>query len=339
MSVSIVLRSWGALALAFPLVAQVGLTGAGATFPAPIYQKWFAAYQAVGNVQINYQPIGSGGGVKSVTEGTVDFGASDAPLTDAQLAAYKSKNKHGVFLFPAVLGAAVPSYNVPGVTGQLNFTPQALAGIYLGEIKKWNDPKIASANPKVKLPGIDILVIHRSDGSGTTYCWTDYLSKVSGEWKSKAGTNTSVEWPAGIGAKGNDGVAGLLKQQEGSIGYLELIYAVKNRLPYGNVKNKSGEFVKAELKSVTAAAVAMKEMPADFRVSITDGAGSGVYPIATFTWLLVPSHYSDSGKARAMKGFLKWAITKGQDQVESLEYAKLPKAVVVQEEKQIARIQ
>jgi phosphate transport system substrate-binding protein len=338
-SVSILLRSFGALALAFPLSAQVGLTGAGATFPAPIYQKWFAAYQSVGNVQINYQPIGSGGGIKSVTEGTVDFGASDAPLSDNQLAAYKAKNKHDVLLFPTVLGAAVPSYNLPGVTGQLNFTPEVLAGIYLGEIQKWNDAKIASANPKVKLPNKDILVIHRSDGSGTTYCWTDYLSKVSAQWKSKVGKNTSVEWPTGIGGKGNDGVAGLLKQQEGSIGYVELIYAVKNKLPYGKVKNKSGEFVAADLKSVTAAAAAMKEMPADFRVSITDGAGSGVYPISTFTWLLVPTHYSDSAKAQAMKNFLKWAITKGQDQAELLEYAKLPKTVVAQEEKQIARIQ
>jgi phosphate transport system substrate-binding protein len=214
-----------------------------------------------------------------------------------------------------------------------------LAGIYLGTVKKWNDPKIVSANPGVKLPGADILVIHRSDGSGTTYCWTDYLSKVSAEWKSKVGTNTSVEWPTGVGAKGNDGVAGLLKQQEGSIGYVELIYAVKNQLLYGKVKNKSGEFVKAELKSVTAAAAAMKQMPADFRVSITDSAGSGVYPISTFTWLLVPAKYSDSAKAQAVKSFLKWAITKGQDQVESLEYAKLPKSVVAQEEKQIARIQ
>jgi phosphate transport system substrate-binding protein len=338
-SVSTLLRSFGALALAFPLTAQVGLTGAGATFPAPIYQKWFAAYQSVGNVQINYQPIGSGGGIKSVTEGTVDFGASDAPLTDDQLAAYKAKNKHDVLLFPTVLGAAVPSYNVPGVTGQLNSTPEALAGIYLGEVKKWNDAKIASANPKVKLPDKDILVIHRSDGSGTTYCWTDYLSKVSGQWKSKVGKNTSVEWPVGVGAKGNDGVAGLLKQQEGSIGYVELIYAVKNQLPFGKVKNKSGEFVKAELQSVTAAAAAMKEMPADFRVSITDGTGSGVYPISTFTWLLVPTHYNNSAKAQAVKGFLKWAISKGQDQVESLEYAKLPKTVVAQEEKQIAKIQ
>jgi phosphate transport system substrate-binding protein len=336
--VSTLLRSFGALALAFPLSAQVGLTGAGATFPAPIYQKWFAAYQSIGKVQINYQPIGSGGGIKSVTEGTVDFGASDAPLTDDQLAAYKAKNKHNVLLFPTVLGAAVPSYNVPGVSGQINFTPEVLAGIYLGEIKKWNDAKITSANPKLKLPDKDILVIHRSDGSGTTYCWTDYLSKVSDQWKSKVGKNTSVEWPTGVGAKGNDGVAGLLKQQEGSIGYMELIYAVKNHLPFGKVKNKSGEFVKADLASVTAAA-AMKEMPADFRVSITDGAGSGVYPISTFTWLLVPGHYNDSTKAQAVKGFLKWAITKGQDQVESLEYAKLPKTVVAQEEKQISGIQ
>ena len=336
---SILIRSFGALALVLPLSAQIGLTGAGATFPAPIYQKWFSSYQSVGNVQINYQPIGSGGGIKSITEGTVDFGASDAALTDAQLAAYKTKNNnHDLLMFPTVLGAVVPAYNIPGVSGQLNFTPEALAGIYLGTIKKWNDPRIAKANPKISLPDKEVLVIHRSEGSGTTYCWTDYLSKVSSEWKSKVGTNASVDWPTGIGAKGNDGVAGLLKQQEGSIGYVELIYAVKNQMPYGKVKNKAGEFVKGELKSVTAAAANVKEMPADFRVSITDAPGAGAYPISTFTWLLIPSQYGDSSKAKAVKGFLTWAITKGQDQVESLEYAKLPKAVVAQEEKQIAKI-
>jgi phosphate transport system substrate-binding protein len=327
-----------ALAVSLPLSAQVGLTGAGATFPQPIYQKWFNDYQSIGNVQINYQPIGSGGGIKGVTEGTVDFGASDAPLTDAQLKTYKEKNKHDVLLFPTVLGAAVPSYNLPGVTAELNFTPEALAGIYLGTIKKWNDAAIAKPNPSVKLPDTDIVVLHRADASGTTYCWTDYLSKVSPEWKSKVGTNTSVDWPTGLGAAKNDGVAGLLKQQEGSIGYVELIFAVKNHLPYGKVKNKSGEFVKADLKSVNAAAAAMKEMPDDFRVSITDGLGKTVYPISTFTWLLVPDTFSDSAKQKAMTGFLKWAIGKGQDDVESLDYAKLPKSVVAKEEKQIAKI-
>ncbi|MBV8549755.1 MAG: phosphate ABC transporter substrate-binding protein PstS [Acidobacteriaceae bacterium] len=328
------------MAAALPMTAQVNLTGAGATFPAPIYQKWFSDYQSIGHVQINYQAIGSGGGIKSVTEGTVDFGASDAALTDAQIQNFKDKhNGHTILLFPTVLGAAVPTYNIPGVTQQLNFTPQALAGIYLGTITKWNDKEIASANPGVKLPSTDIVVIHRSEGSGTTYCWTDYLSKVSPEWKSKVGKNASVDWPTGLGAKGNDGVAGLLKQQAGSIGYVELIYAVQNHLPFGKVKNASGEFVKADLASVTAAAGALKEMPADFRVSITNETGKGVYPISTFTWLLVPSQWSDQGKKNAMVSFLKWAITTGQNSVEALDYAKLPASVVAKEQKQIADIQ
>jgi len=326
-----------AFACAIPLTAQVSLTGAGATFPAPIYQKWFNDYQSVGNAQINYQPNGSGGGIKAVTEGTVDFGASDAPLTDAQLQTYRAKNGHGVFLFPTVLGAAVASYNLPGVTQELNFTPEALAGIFLGTIKKWNDGAIAKANPGVKLPDLDIVVIHRSDGSGTTYCWTDYLSKVSPEWKSKVGKNTSVEWPTGLGASKSDGVAGLLKQQEGAIGYVELIFAVRNHLAFGKVKNKSGEFVKADLKSVTAAA-AGSEMPADFRVSITDPAAKGAYPISTFTWLMVPDRISDAAKRKALTGFLSWAITKGQDEVEQLDYSRLPASVVAKEEKQIALI-
>ncbi len=328
-----------AFAATLPLAAQITLTGAGATFPAPVYQKWFSEYQSVGHVQINYQPIGSGGGIRSVTEGTVDFGASDAPLTDAQLQAYKQKHGgHSVLLFPTVLGAAVPSYNLPGVSQTLNFTPEILAGIYLGKIVKWNAPEIARANPGVKLPADDVIVIHRSDGSGTTYCWTDYLSKISPEWKSKVGTNTSVDWPVGLGQKGNDGVAGLLKQQRGAIGYLELIYAVKNHLPYGKVKNASGEFVKADQRSVTAAAAVLKEIPADFRVSITNGTGAGVYPISTFTWLLVPSQWSDQSKKNAMASFLKWAITIGQSRVESLEYAPLPAGVVTKEQKQIAAI-
>ncbi len=328
-----------AFAATLPLAAQITLTGAGATFPAPVYQKWFSEYQSVGHVQINYQPIGSGGGIRSVTEGTVDFGASDAPLTDAQLQAYKQKHGgHSVLLFPTVLGAAVPSYNLPGVSQTLNFTPEILAGIYLGKIVKWNAPEIARANPGVKLPADDVIVIHRSDGSGTTYCWSDYLSKISPEWKSKVGTNTSVDWPVGLGQKGNDGVAGLLKQQRGAIGYLELIYAVKNHLPYGKVKNASGEFVKADQRSVTAAAAVLKEIPADFRVSITNGTGAGVYPISTFTWLLVPSQWSDQSKKNAMASFLKWAITIGQSRVESLEYAPLPAGVVTKEQKQIAAI-
>jgi phosphate transport system substrate-binding protein len=334
-----IIATASALATAAPLSAQVSLTGAGATFPAPIYQKWFNQYQSIGNAQINYQPIGSGGGIKGVTEGTVDFGASDAPLTDQQLENYKEKHGgHAVLLFPTVLGAAVPSYNIPGVKQSLNFTPEALAGIYLGTITKWNDKAIASANPQVKLPNIDIVVLHRSEGSGTTYCWTDYLSKISPEWKNKVGKNTSVDWPVGLGAKGNDGVAGMLKQQQGAIGYVELIYAINNSIPYGKVKNAGGNFVKADLASVTAAASALKSMPADFRVSITNESGAGVYPISTFTWLLVPSSWSDQAKKNAMVGFLKWAITTGQNSVESLQYARLPAPVVTKEQAQINQI-
>jgi phosphate transport system substrate-binding protein len=323
------------LAAALPLGAQVSLTGAGATFPAPIYQKWFNEYQSKADVQINYQPNGSGGGIKAVTEGTIDFGASDMPMTDEQLKAYRDKHGSGILLFPTVLGAAVPSYNVPGVTQELNFTPEALAGIFLGTVKNWNDRTIANANPGVKLPADQIIVVHRSDGSGTTYCWTDYLSKVSDSWKSKVGKNTSVNWPTGIGGKGNDGVAGLIKQQKGAIGYVELIYAVRNHLAYGRVRNKSGKIVKPDLQSVTAAAAALKSMPADFRVSITDAEGDGVYPISTFTWLLIPQKISDSAKRTAIVGFLKWAITSGQNSVEALDYARLPQQVVAREEKAI----
>ena len=323
----------------FPLAAQTSITGAGATFPAPIYQKWFSDYQSVGNAQINYQPNGSGGGIKAVTEGTVDFGASDMPLTDEQLKAFKDKHGFNVLLFPTVIGADVPTYNVPGVTQELNFTPEALAGIFLGKITMWNDPAIAAPNSGVKLPADKIVVVHRSEGSGTTFCWTDYLSKVSPEWKSKVGKpNVSVDWPTGIGGKGNDGVAGLIKQQKGSLGYVELIYAVKNHLPYGKVRNQAGEFVKADLQSVSAAAASVKSMPADFRVSITNAAGHAVYPIATFTWLLIPEKISDPAKQKALVGFLKWAITTGQNSVESLDYAKLPQQVVSKEQRQIAEI-
>jgi phosphate transport system substrate-binding protein len=327
------------LVAALPLIADVSLTGAGATFPEPIYHRWFADYESVGHVQINYQANGSGGGIKAVTEGTTDFGASDMPLTDAQLKAYRDAHGFDVLLFPTVIGAAVPTYNIPGVTQPLNFSQESLAGIFLGKIKMWDDAAIKRDNPGVSLPNLKIVVVHRSEGSGTTFCWTDYLSKASSEWASKVGKNTSVDWPTGIGAKGNDGVAGLIEQQKGSIGYIELIYAVKNHLTYGKVKNKSGEFVQASLASVTAAAAALTSMPADFRVSITDESGKGVYPISTFTWLLVPSKFSDNGKKNAMVGFLHWALSSGQDKVEALDYARLPKSVVAQEEKQIAKIQ
>lgn len=325
--------------IVFPLSAQTSLTGAGATFPAPIYQKWFADYQSVGNAQINYQANGSGGGIKAVTDGTADFGASDMPLSDEQLKVFKDKNGHGVLLFPTVLGAVVPVYSVRGVNSELSFPRTVLADIFLGKVTTWNDPALMKANPGVKLPSDKIVVVHRSDASGTSFCFTDFLSKVSPAWTEKVGKpNTSVEWPTGLGAKGNDGVAGLIKQQTGSIGYVELIYAVKNKLTYGKVQNKAGQYVKADLTSVTAAAASMKAMPADFRVSITDADGKGAYPISTFTWLLVPEQISDASKKTALVGFLKWAITKGQDEVEGLDYAKLPKAVAIKEEKQIAMI-
>ena len=324
---------------ALPLAAQVQLTGAGATFPAPIYQKWFGKYGAQQGVQINYQPIGSGGGIKGVNEGTVDFGASDMPLDAKQLKAFKDKHGFDLLMFPTVLGAAVPTYEVTGVTQQLKFTPQILAGIYLGKLTMWNAPEIKAANPGVNLPAEKVVVIHRSDGSGTTFCWTDYLTKVSPEWAGKVGKNTSVDWPAGLGGKGNDGVAGLIKQQKGSIGYVELIYAVKNKLPYGLVQNKAGQFVQADLKSVNAAAASVKELPADLAVSITNAPGNDAYPIATYTWLLIPSKIEDAKKRDAIKGFLKWAISTGQNDVESDDYARLPQAVVGEEQKQIAKIQ
>ena len=324
---------------ALPAVAQTQLTGAGATFPAPIYQKWFSEYASKGNVQVNYQPIGSGGGIKGVMEGTVDFGASDMPLDDKALASFKEKHGYDLLMFPTVLGAAVLSYNLPGVSADLKFTPQVVADIYLGKIKKWNAPEIASVNKGVSLPDMDITVVHRSDGSGTTFCFTDYLGKISPEWASRVGKpNASVDWPTGLGGKSNDGVAGLIKQQKGSIGYIELIYAVKNHLPYALPQNKAGEFVKADLASVNAAAATVKDLPPSFAVSITNAPGKGAYPISTYTWLLVPSKIEDAKKRDAIKGFLQWALTTGQNDVESESYARLPKQVVAAEQKQISRI-
>ena len=316
---------------------QVLLNAAGATFPYPIYSKWFDQYhQAHGNVQINYQSIGSGGGSRQLLDKTVDFGASDGPMSDDQLKTASVPILH----FPTVLGAAIPSYNVAGVQGDLSFTPEALSGIFLGKITKWNDPAIASANPGVKLPGDDIVVVHRSDGSGTSYIWTDYLSKVSPEWQSKVGKATSVNWPVGLGGKGNEGVSALIQQTPGSLGYIELIYAIQNKLPYGKVKNSSGVFVKADLASVSAAAAAtVKFMPDDFRVSITNPEGKAAYPIASFTWLLIPAKFTDAAKRDVVKDFLKWMMTDGQQSCEALSYAKLPKEVVAKEMKAIAQIQ
>ena len=316
------------------------INGAGATFPYPIYSKWFDEFHKTNSAQINYQSVGSGAGIKQVTEGTVDFGATDGPMNDDQIKAYRAKNGTGILHFPTVLGAVVPTYNVPGVNTPLNFTPEALAGIFLGRISKWNDPAIANANKGVNLPGNDIVVIHRSDGSGTTYIWTDYLSKVSGDWKDKVSKGTSVNWPVGLGGKGNEGVTGLIKQTPSSIGYVELIYAAQNKVPYGAVKNSSGTFVKADLASVTeAASGAVKTMPEDFRVSITNAPGKNAYPISSFTWLLIPEKFKDGGKRDALKGFVKWAITDGQGFAENLSYAKLPKEVVDRELKAIDKVQ
>ncbi|HWZ54750.1 MAG TPA: phosphate ABC transporter substrate-binding protein PstS [Verrucomicrobiae bacterium] len=328
------------LALASTLAlaeGQVLLNAAGATFPYPIYSKWFDVYhQAHSNVQINYQSIGSGGGIRQLLDKTVDFGASDGPMNDDQL----KQSSVPILHFPTVLGAAVPSYNVAGVQGDLNFTPEALSGIFLGKVTKWNDPAIAGANPGIKLPGDDIVVVHRSDGSGTSYIWTDYLSKVSPDWQTKVGKGTSVNWPAGLGGKGNEGVSALIQQTPGSLGYVELIYAVQNKIPYGKVKNSSGAFVKADLASVSAAAAAAaKFIPDDFRVSITNPEGKAAYPIASFTWLLIPSKFADAAKRDVVKDFLKWALTDGQQYCEALAYAKLPKEVVAKEMKAIAQIQ
>jgi len=326
-----------AIAVAAQPAGTILLNAAGATFPYPIYSKWFDVYhQKDPNVQINYQSIGSGGGIRQLLAGTVDFGASDGPMSDDQLKEAKFKILH----FPTVLGAVIPIYNVTGVSGELNFTQKAIAGIYLGTITKWNDPEIAGANSGVNLPAADIVVVHRADGSGTSYIFTDFLAKASDDWKNKVGKGTSVQWPVGLGGKGNEGVSGLVKQTPGSIGYVELIYAVQNGITFGKVQNASGKFVKADLAGVTAAAAAAaKDMPDDFRVSITNQSGPTVYPISSFTWLLIPAQISDAAKRDAIKGFLKWMLTDGQGYNEGLAYARLPKPVIEKELKAISLIQ
>ncbi len=321
--------------------STLSINGAGATFPYPMYSKWFDEYHKKNaNLQINYQSIGSGGGIKQVTEGTVDFGASDGPMNDDQLKAYMDKHGSGILHFPTVMGAVVPTYNISGVSAELNFTPEALAGIFLGKITKWNDPAIAGVNKGVKLPAEDIVVVHRAEASGTTYIWTDYLSKVSEEWKKTVGTGAAPKWPVGLGGKGNEGVTGTIKNTPNSLGYVELIYAETNKIPYGNVKNSAGVFVKASLAAVSAAAAgAAKEMPDDFRVSITNAPGKTSYPISSFTWLLIPEKFSDATKRDAIKGFVKWMLADGQNYAEALSYAKLPKEVVTKELKAISKIQ
>jgi phosphate transport system substrate-binding protein len=325
--------------VALPAVGQTTLNGAGATFPYPMYSKWFSEYHKLhADIQVNYQSIGSGGGIRQVTEGTVDFGASDMPMTDGQLAEAQTKRKTKILNIPSVLGADVPAYNVPGVSGDVKFTPDALAGIFLGTITKWNDKAITSVNPGVNFPDKPIIVVHRSDGSGTTFIWTDYLSKISSEWQSKVGRNTSVQWPIGLGGKGNEGVAGSIRQLQGAIGYVELIYAVQNNIPYGTVKNSAGNFVKASLDSVTAAAASSPKMPADFRVSITNAPGKDAYPISSFTWLLIPEQSKDAAKGKILVDFLNWMMTDGQKMTAALSYAPLPDGVVQKEKEAIKQV-
>ena len=316
---------------------QILLNAAGATFPYPMYSKWFDVYrQAHPGVQINYQSIGSGGGIKQVSEGTVDFGASDGPMSDQQLAEAKIKVMH----VPTVLGAVVPVYNIPGVSKDLNFTGDEIADIYLGKITKWNDARLVKDNPGANLPDKAILPVYRSDGSGTTYIFTDYLSKISPEWSSKVGKATSVKWPAGIGQKGNEGVAGMVRQTPGSFGYVELIYALQNKMAYGAVKNLAGKFLQGSPDGVTAAAAASaKTMPADYRVSITNAPGATSYPISSFTWLLIPKQFADPAKGAAVKGFLTWMLEHGESEATGMGYAPLPVQVQTMVKKTITTVQ
>ena len=325
---------WTALTLGCAAVLAAGaaaqgtmkINGAGATFPNPIYQKWFSEYNKLhSNIEINYQSIGSGGGIQQVTKQTVFFGATDGPMTPDQLQGAPGKILH----FPTVLGAVVPVYNVPNLAAELKFSGPVLADIFLGKITKWNDPAIARLNAGVTLPATDITVAHRADGSGTTYIWVDYLAKLSPEWKTKVGVANSVNWPTGVGGRGNEGVSGLVKQTPGAIGYVELIYALQNKIAYGSVQNGAGEFIKASVPAVTAAAAeAVKVMPADFRVSITNAPGKGVYPISSFTWILLYENAKDKAQARVMVDFMKWALADGQKFAPDLGYAPLPDAVV-----------
>jgi phosphate transport system substrate-binding protein len=315
----------GLLAMTAAAACAQDINGAGATFPYPIYSKWFTEYnQLHPDVKINYQSIGSGGGIRQVTEGTVDFGASDGPMSDEQLNSSKIKITH----IPTVLGAVVPIYNLPGVNQELKFSQDAIAGIYLGKITKWNDPYIAHENPGVNLPDKQILPVYRSEGSGTTYIFTDWLSKVSPEWQQKVGKCTAVKWPVGIGQKGNEGVSGMVRQSPYAIGYVELIYALQNHIPFGMVRNHDGKYLKATIEGVTAAAAAnAKNIPADYRVSITNAPGADSYPISSFTWLLIPTVAKDQAKGKALVGFLNWMIDHGEAEAPALSYAPLPKAV------------
>jgi phosphate transport system substrate-binding protein len=333
----IAIAAVGAVTLVVGVTAQkVQIQGAGATFPNPIYQKWISEYNKLHpNVEINYQSLGSGAGIRQLTNQTVFFGASDGPMTNEQLQAAPGKILH----LPTVLGADVPVYNLPGLKAELKFTGPVLADIFLGKINKWNDAALTKLNPGVNLPATDITVVHRSDASGTTYIWVDYLSKVSPEWKMKVGVQTSVNWPTGVGGKGNEGVAGTVTQTPGSIGYVELVYALQNKIAYGSVQNMAGEFTKANVESVTAAAgAAAGKMPPDFRVSITNAPGKGVYPISSFTWILLYENPKDKMLAKAMLDYVKWALTDGQKFAAGLGYAPLPAEVVKLEMAALAKV-
>jgi phosphate transport system substrate-binding protein len=315
----------GIFAVTATAACAQNINGAGATFPNPIYSKWFSEYnQLHPNVKINYQSIGSGGGIRQVSEGTVDFGATDGPMNDQQIHDAKVKTTH----IPTVLGAVVPVYNLPGVSQELKFSSDVIADIYLGKIVKWNDGRIAKDNAGINLPDKSILPVYRSDGSGTTYIFTDFLSKVSSDWNSRVGKSTSVKWPVGIGQKGNEGVAGMVRQSPYSFGYVELIYAAQNKMQFGSVKNAAGKFVKASPDGVTAAAAASaKSIPADYRVSITNATGADSYPISSFTWLLIPVQSTDPAKGKALADFLTWMLDKGEEEAAAMTYAPLPKPI------------
>jgi phosphate transport system substrate-binding protein len=323
-----------------PVPAQI-INGAGATFPYPLYGQWFNTFQSSHRgIEINYRDVGSATGVNQLLDGAVDFGASDMPLTDDQIAKAAANLKTTVLHFPTVLGAAVPAYNLPGVPDNLKFTPEALAGIFLGSIRRWDDPAIARVNPGVKLPAKAIAVIHRAEGSGTSYCWTDYLSKVDPEWKKRVGKGTTVAWPVGTAARGNDGVAALVKQTPDALGYVELTYAKLNGIPFGSVRNSAGVFVRADLESVKAAAASVADkIPDHFRVSITDAPGARAYPISTFTWFLVPVQGPHPAARKALVAFLRWALTDGQSLAAPLQYAPLPRELAAREIRALSAIQ
>jgi phosphate ABC transporter phosphate-binding protein len=320
----------------YPAQPSTILKGAGATFPYPVYAKWFTNYRRENpNVEISYDPIGSEAGVRTLLSGSVDFGASDSPEVIRQ---FVRDEEAGYLLFPSVVGAVVPIVNLPGFSGNIAFTPEALAGIYLGKIKKWNDPVLRQANRGLQLPDLDIVVVHRADGSGTSYAWTDFLSKTVPEWKTQVGSGLAPNWPVGRAAAGNEGVARLVKEIGGSIGYVEFIYALQNHLSFGKVRNRRGEFVEASLESIAAAADQAEEIHDDFKVSIVNAPGEGAYPIASFTWLVVPAHIADDGRRNAIEAFLKWMLGPGQTQAAALGYAALPKDLVTREEAAIGKI-